>query len=60
MAGIEEVSAVDGLLTVMTDPDRGRDVNRALMDVGVIAHEISPKRNTLESLFLELTEIEAV
>lgn len=58
--GIENVTAENGLLTVVTGAERGRDLNQALVSAGIVAAEISPKRNTLESLFLELTEGDTV
>lgn len=57
---IENVTAEQGLITVVTSPDRGREINRLLVEAGIYAGEIAPKRNTLESLFLELTEGETV
>ncbi len=56
LEGVENVTVSGGVITVVTAPERGRDLNRALMEAGIVAAEISPKRNTLESLFLELTE----
>ncbi|MCA9833149.1 MAG: ABC transporter ATP-binding protein [Thermomicrobiales bacterium] len=57
---VENVTASQGLITVVTSPDRGREINRTLVEAGIFAAEIAPKRNTLESLFLELTEGETV
>lgn len=54
--GVEQVTANGDLLTVVADPELGIEMNRALIDAGIIAGEISPKRSTLESLFLEMTE----
>ncbi|MCO5225961.1 MAG: ABC transporter ATP-binding protein [Thermomicrobiales bacterium] len=56
LEGVENVTVSGGVITVVVAPERGRDLNRALMETGIVAAEISPKRNTLESLFLELTE----
>lgn len=56
LPNIEDVVEKDGLIAVVTETDRGREVNQALAEAGIYASEVSPKRNTLESLFLELTE----
>lgn len=54
--GVEHASADQGLIAVATDADSGAEINRALVEAGIFASEIAAKRNTLESLFLELTE----
>lgn len=56
LPGVEQVAESEGLITATADPSLGMDINRALVEVGIIAGEIFPKRSSLESLFLELTE----
>lgn len=54
--GVEQVTVKESLLTAIADPDLGVAINRALVDENIYAGEISPRHNSLESLFLELTE----
>lgn len=56
LTGVEDVTAVNGEITVVIAPERGRELNQTLIAAGIVAAEIAPKRSTLESLFLELTE----
>ncbi len=60
VSGVEQVSVVDDKLTAVADPELGAEINRALVSEGIYAGELSPKRSSLESLFLELTEGETV
>ncbi len=46
----------DGDIIVSAEPQVGRDINRALAGVGIWAAAVSPRANTLENIFLELTE----
>lgn len=46
----------DGDIVVSAEPQVGRDINRALAGVGIWASAVSPRANTLENIFLELTE----
>lgn len=54
--GVEQVSTNGEVLTAVAEPPLGVEINRALVEEGIIAGEISPRRSTLESLFLEMTE----
>lgn len=54
--GVEQVTGNDDVLTAVAEPPLGVEINRALVGEGIIAGEISPRRSTLESLFLEMTE----
>ena len=45
-----------GEIIVSADPGVGRDINRALAGMGIFASAVSPRANTLENIFLELTE----
>ena len=56
LPGVDQVTVTDGMLTVVADPERGTDINRALVGAGIYASQISPRRSSLESLFLEITE----
>lgn len=60
VSGVEQVTVNESSLTVVAEPELGADLNRALVSEGIFAGEISPRRSTLESLFLELTEGETV
>jgi ABC-type multidrug transport system ATPase subunit len=46
----------DGTIVVTADPGVGRDINRSLAGLGIYAAAIAPRANTLENIFLELTE----
>ncbi len=54
--GVEQVTVSGDKLTAVAEPELGMEINRALVGEGIYAGEISPKRSSLESLFLELTE----
>lgn len=54
--GVEQVTVNGEKLTAVAEPEIGADINRALVSEGIFAGEISPRRSSLESLFLELTE----
>lgn len=56
IAGVEQVTVSGDTITAVAEPDLGVEVNRALVNEGIIAGEISPRRSTLESIFLEMTE----
>lgn len=53
---VEQVTIENGVLVVVAPDTMGAEVNRALVERGIYASAITPKRSTLESLFLELTE----
>jgi ABC-2 type transport system ATP-binding protein len=56
LPGVEQVTVSNDLLTVVADPELGAEINRALASEGIYASQIAPRRSSLESLFLELTE----
>lgn len=60
LQGVDQVTADGRKLTVVADPQIGADINRALVDQGIYASEISPRRSSLESIFLEITEGDTV
>jgi ABC-2 type transport system ATP-binding protein len=53
---VEQVTIEKGDLVVVAPLESGSELNRALVQQGIYAGAITPKRSTLESLFLELTE----
>lgn len=53
---VEQVTEENGMLVVVAPLESGADLNRALVEHGMYASAITPKRSSLESLFLELTE----
>jgi ABC-2 type transport system ATP-binding protein len=54
--GVEQVTAENGVLIVVAALESGSELNRAMAGQGIYASAITPKRSSLESLFLELTE----
>lgn len=56
LQGVEQVTVEDGVLVVVAPLEMSADLNRALAEAGIFAGAITPKKNTLEGLFLELTE----
>lgn len=56
LPGVEQVTIKDDVITAIADPELGMLINRTLVENGIFAGEISPRKNSLESLFLELTE----
>ena len=59
MPWVEKVDVRDGTLHVAAPADAGSAINRTLVESGVFASRIAAQRNTLEELFLELTETNA-
>ncbi len=55
LAGIESVTVRDGGIDVAAQPGMGAALNRALVQAGLYAGAIVPKRGSLEDVFLELT-----
>lgn len=53
---VEQVTAEDSRLIVVAPEDAGGAINRALVEGGIFASAIAPKRSTLEDLFLEMTQ----
>lgn len=54
--GVREVRVTNAGLEVDAGPDRGHELNRALVDAGLYASAIIPRQNSLEDVFIELTE----
>jgi ABC-2 type transport system ATP-binding protein len=57
--GVREVRVTERGLEVVAGPDRGQELNRALVQAGIYAAAIVPRQSSLEDVFLELTEKEA-
>ena len=53
--GVEQVTIEHNCLIVVAPDTLGSALNRALVDDGIYAQAITPKRSTLEALFLEMT-----
>lgn len=53
---VQEATVRDGVLVISAPPEAGGEINRALAERGIYASAITPKRSSLESIFLELTE----
>lgn len=56
LSDVEQVTVEKGTLVVVAPLEMGAALNRALVAEGIFASAITPKRSSLESLFLELTE----
>jgi ABC-type multidrug transport system ATPase subunit len=53
---VEQVARLDGGLRIAGDPDAAPTINRALVEAGVAVSELRPERDSLEKIFLELTQ----
>ena len=56
--GVREVRVTERGLEIACGPDRGEDLNRALIAAGLYASALIPRTSSLEDVFLELTEKE--
>jgi ABC-type multidrug transport system ATPase subunit len=54
--GVEQVARLDGGLRVAADPAAAPTINRALVEAGIEVGELRPERDSLEKIFLELTQ----
>jgi len=59
LRGVEQVARGDGGLRVAADRAAAAAINRALVEAGVAVSELRPERDSLERVFLELTQEEA-
>jgi ABC-2 type transport system ATP-binding protein len=55
MPGVVAVTTVDGVIDVDADSIEAAAINRALVEAGIAVSELSPRRASLEDVFLELT-----
>jgi ABC-type multidrug transport system ATPase subunit len=53
---VEGVARVDGGLRIAADPAAAPTINRALVEAGIAVAELRPERDSLEKIFLELTQ----
>jgi ABC-2 type transport system ATP-binding protein len=61
LAGVEEVREVDGALRLtVVDPKMAAGINAKLVNAGLRVSELRPSEQSLEEVFLELTEGETV
>jgi ABC-type multidrug transport system ATPase subunit len=60
LSGVEEVTVLDGALKLATDPDRAAQINAKLVSAGLRVSELRPAEQSLEEVFLDLTEGESV
>lgn len=60
LAGVEEAKEVDGMLRLTVDPSRAAEINAKLVSAGLRVSEIRPAEQSLEEVFLELTDGETV
>jgi ABC-2 type transport system ATP-binding protein len=58
LQGVEQVARVDGGLRIAADSAAAPAINRALVEAGVAVGELRPERDSLEKVFLELTQDE--
>jgi ABC-type multidrug transport system ATPase subunit len=56
LAEVENVAVVDGGLRIAADPAAAPEINRALVQAGIMVSELRPERASLEKVFLELTQ----
>jgi ABC-2 type transport system ATP-binding protein len=54
--GVEEVAPLDGGLRIEADLAAAPTINRALVEAGIAVGELRPERDSLEKIFLELTQ----
>jgi ABC-2 type transport system ATP-binding protein len=54
--GVKDVAVTPDGIEVVAGPDRGHELNRALVNAGLFASAIVPRHSSLEDVFLELTE----
>jgi ABC-type multidrug transport system ATPase subunit len=54
--GVEDVARLDGGLLIATDLAAAPTINRMLVDAGIAVGELRPERDSLEKIFLELTQ----
>jgi len=55
LPGVGAITTVDGAFDVAADAADAPAINRALVEAGIAVSELSPRRASLEDVFLELT-----
>jgi ABC-type multidrug transport system ATPase subunit len=53
---VEQVARTDGGLRIAADTASAPTINRALVEAGIAVSELRPERDSLEKVFLELTQ----
>jgi ABC-type multidrug transport system ATPase subunit len=53
---VEQVARLDGGFRIAADPAAAPTINRALVEAGIAVGELRPERDSLEKIFLELTQ----
>ena len=56
LPGVGAITTVDGAIDVAADSAEASAINRALVEAGIAVSELSPRRASLEDVFLELTK----
>ena len=56
LRGVGQVARLDGGLRIAADPAAAPTINRALVEAGIAVGELRPERDSLEKIFLELTQ----
>ena len=54
--GVEQVARLDGGLRIAADLAAAPTINRVLVEAGIAVGELRPERDSLEKVFLELTQ----
>ncbi|MDP8940160.1 MAG: ABC transporter ATP-binding protein [Actinomycetota bacterium] len=60
LAGVEEVQQADGRLRLTIDPEKAAEINAKLVEAGLRVSELRPAEQSLEDVFLSLTDEETV
>jgi ABC-type multidrug transport system ATPase subunit len=56
LPGVGAIRTVDGAIDVTADSAEASAINRVLVEAGIAVSELSPRRASLEDVFLELTK----
>src|SRR5919106_3914031 len=56
LRGVEGLARLDGGLRVAVDPAAAPTITRVLVEAGIAVSELRPERDSLEKIFLELTQ----
>lgn len=60
LAGVEEVTKTGGMLRFTADSERAAEINAKLVSAGLRVSEIRPSEQSLEEVFMELTNEESM
>jgi ABC-2 type transport system ATP-binding protein len=55
LPGVGASTSIDGVIDIAADATEAAAINRALVEAGIAVSELSPRRASLEDVFLELT-----